>query len=81
MRTKLLADLRGPLSVQQLAAEAQSLRYWRSNALGYEERVVDGEGVRAWQGAGNKGCWGAGAGAAAATWLPAAAVPAAQQER
>lgn len=34
MRNKLLAELAGPASAAQLAAEALSLRYWKSDALG-----------------------------------------------
>lgn len=34
MRRKLLAELAGPASATQLAAQAQSLTYWRSDALG-----------------------------------------------
>ena len=34
MRRKLLAELAGPASAAQLAAEAQSLLFWQSDALG-----------------------------------------------
>jgi hypothetical protein len=42
MRRKLLEELAGPASAAQLAAEAQSLSYWQSDALGYTDLVLDG---------------------------------------
>lgn len=42
LRQTYLQELTGPTTRELLAAEAQSVRYWRSNALGYSERVVDG---------------------------------------
>lgn len=42
MRRAYLRELTGPTTPEVLAAEAQSVRYWRFNGLGYHERVVDG---------------------------------------
>jgi hypothetical protein len=42
LRHSYLRQLTGPTTPEVLAAEAQSVRYWRSAALGYRERLVDG---------------------------------------
>ncbi|KAL4448958.1 hypothetical protein ABPG77_007675 [Micractinium sp. CCAP 211/92] len=42
MRSRYLAELSGPAAAALLAAEAQSLRYWRTGCLNYADRVADG---------------------------------------
>lgn len=42
MRTSWLSELSGPTTPALLAAEAQSVRYWRTNALAFRDRVLDG---------------------------------------
>jgi len=42
MRERYLAELAGAGTAALLAAESQSLRYWRANSLGYADRVMDG---------------------------------------
>lgn len=42
MRATYQRELAGPPTAAQTAAAAQSLAYWRSNSLGYEQRVADG---------------------------------------